>query len=145
MPMVPMPAAARYRSRGEPSPPAPTQSTLACLSLTWPLTPTCGRMRWREYLEISACVSPSVSRSAGEVGSASADADADADADAARPSSCLSGAATASRVRRRMEVAAMGMIVGVVKPMLGARDAAMSATVAAAAAALVPTTMRCSC
>ena len=96
------------------------------------MTPTCGRIRWREYLEISACVSPSVSRSAGEVGSASVDAD---DAAAAKSSSCLSGAATASRVRRRIEVSIVGM-VGVVKLMLGVRDAAMSATVAAAALVL---------
>ena len=33
---------------GAPSPPAPTMSTLAFLSLSWPSIPTSGRIRWRE-------------------------------------------------------------------------------------------------
>ena len=44
---VPTPAAARYISSGEPSPPAPMTSTLAALSLCWPWPPTSRSTRWR--------------------------------------------------------------------------------------------------
>src|SRR6516165_9190245 len=42
-PSVPTPAAARYISAGEPSPPAPTHSTRALPSRLWPTTPSSGR------------------------------------------------------------------------------------------------------
>ncbi len=49
MPIVPTPAAARYSAAGDPSPPAPMQSTLPCLSFSCPSTPTSGMMRCRLY------------------------------------------------------------------------------------------------
>ena len=48
IPSVPTPAAARYSAVGEPSPPAPSSSTLASSSFCWPSTPTSGSSRWRE-------------------------------------------------------------------------------------------------
>src|SRR5947209_3570786 len=42
---------------GEPSPPVPTQRTLAAFSLRWPSMPTSGRIRWREYRARSSVVS----------------------------------------------------------------------------------------
>ncbi len=47
IPSVPTPAAARYSAIGEPSPPAPRQSTFASSSFFWPSTPTSGTSRWR--------------------------------------------------------------------------------------------------
>ena len=44
IPSVPTPAAARYMATGEPSPPAPTQSTFASSSLRCPAPPIFGRM-----------------------------------------------------------------------------------------------------
>ena len=48
MPSVPTPAAARYSAVGEPSPPAPSSSTLALSSFVWPSSPISGTSRWRE-------------------------------------------------------------------------------------------------
>ena len=48
IPNVPTPAAARYMRAGEPSPPAPTQSTRAFFRRFWPVTPTSGMIRCRE-------------------------------------------------------------------------------------------------
>ena len=45
---IPIPAAARYRAEGDPSPPAPIRSTLAFRSFSWPSTPTSGSRVWRE-------------------------------------------------------------------------------------------------
>ena len=45
MPMVPMPAAARYRAIGEPSPPAPMHRTDESFSFCWPADPTSGRVK----------------------------------------------------------------------------------------------------
>ena len=50
MPMVPTPAKDRYTAEGEPRPPAPIISTLACRSLRCPALPTWGMMMWRLYL-----------------------------------------------------------------------------------------------
>ena len=47
MPMVPMPAAARYWRAGEPSPPAPMLRTRAAVSRAWPWGPIPGRVKWR--------------------------------------------------------------------------------------------------
>ena len=57
MPMRPTPAAARYNAAGEPSPPAPMQSTLPAFSFSCPSTPTSGMMRWRLYRCTSSLVS----------------------------------------------------------------------------------------
>jgi len=46
-PRVPMPAAARYCSRGAPSPPAPTTSTRAAISRDWPTPPISASTMWR--------------------------------------------------------------------------------------------------
>ena len=46
-PIVPTPAAARYKPAGEPSPPAPTSSTLEASSFACPASPTSGTSRWR--------------------------------------------------------------------------------------------------
>src|SRR4051794_2304874 len=54
IPRVPTPAAARYMSTGEPSPPAPTASTLAFFSRFCPSIPTSGMMRWRLYRRTSS-------------------------------------------------------------------------------------------
>ena len=48
MPIVPIPAAARYSTSGEPSPPAPTTSTRAAFSFAWPVPPTSRNRMWRE-------------------------------------------------------------------------------------------------
>ena len=48
MPSVPTPAAARYSSAGDPSPPAPTHSTRAFFRRFCPVIPTSGMIRWRE-------------------------------------------------------------------------------------------------
>src|SRR5919106_1230365 len=47
--MVPTPAAARYRSAGEPRPPAPIVRIFASRILVCPASPTSGRIRCREY------------------------------------------------------------------------------------------------
>src|SRR3954447_1892258 len=54
MPSVPTPAAARYISTGEPSPPAPTASTLAFFSRFCPSIPTSGMIRCRLYRRTSS-------------------------------------------------------------------------------------------
>ena len=54
---MPTPAAARYIATGEPSPPAPMQSTLAAFSFFCPSMPTSGRIRWRLYRLISSALS----------------------------------------------------------------------------------------
>jgi hypothetical protein len=48
MPIVPIPAAARYIAFGEPSPPAPMSRTLAFFRRFCPSMATSGMMRWRE-------------------------------------------------------------------------------------------------
>src|SRR4051794_3755239 len=65
MPRVPTPAAARYIRAGEPSPPAPTQSTLAFFSRFCPSIPTSGMIRWREYLRTSSTVSSAAGSTRG--------------------------------------------------------------------------------
>src|SRR5579859_3076740 len=52
MPILPMPAAARYIAIGDPSPPAPMQRTLVEQIFFWPARPTSGRIKWREYRRI---------------------------------------------------------------------------------------------
>src|SRR6478672_2551204 len=54
MPKVPTPAAARYISAGDPSPPAPTHSTLAFLSRFCPAMATSGMIKWRLYRRTSS-------------------------------------------------------------------------------------------
>ena len=46
-PMVPTPAAARYRAVGDPSPPAPMRSTFERSSLRCPFSPTCESRKCR--------------------------------------------------------------------------------------------------
>src|SRR5215218_2118513 len=65
MPSVPTPAAARYISVGEPSPPAPTASTLAFLSRFCPSIATSGMIRCREYRRTSSTVSDSAGSTRG--------------------------------------------------------------------------------
>mmetsp|Transcript_19680 Transcript_19680/g.39148 ORF Transcript_19680/g.39148 Transcript_19680/m.39148 type:complete len:223 (-) Transcript_19680:99-767(-) len=57
MPTVPTPAAARYSSAGDPSPPAPTHSTEEPFRRRCPRTPTVERTKWREYRATSSLVS----------------------------------------------------------------------------------------
>ena len=45
--VAPTPAAARYCSTGQPSPPQPTTSTRAAFSFCWPASPISGSSRWR--------------------------------------------------------------------------------------------------
>ena len=47
IPIVPTPAAARYRPAGDPSPPAPISSTFDSSSFACPSEPTSGISRWR--------------------------------------------------------------------------------------------------
>jgi hypothetical protein len=55
MPSLPTPAAARYSSAGEPSPPAPTTSTAAWLIRSWPAAPSCtAPRRLRGFVFLSA-------------------------------------------------------------------------------------------
>src|SRR5712692_9355536 len=58
MPILPTPAAARYIEAGEPSPPAPSRSTLEASSLRCPAPPTSGRMRCRAYRATWSGVNP---------------------------------------------------------------------------------------
>jgi hypothetical protein len=48
MPILPMPAAARYIAIGEPRPPAPMHSTLVPLIFFCPAKPTSGKIKCRE-------------------------------------------------------------------------------------------------
>ena len=54
MPTLPIPAAARYSPKGDPSPPAPIMRTLAFFNRRCPAIPTSGMMRCREYRSISS-------------------------------------------------------------------------------------------
>src|ERR1700742_1555385 len=65
MPSVPTPAAARYSSAGEPSPPAPTTRTFAFFSRFCPVMPTSGMMRCREYRFTSSTLSSSAGSTRG--------------------------------------------------------------------------------
>ncbi len=47
IPIVPMPAAARYSAVGEPRPPAPSSRTFASSIFCWPSTPISGTSMWR--------------------------------------------------------------------------------------------------
>jgi hypothetical protein len=47
IPIVPTPAAARYSSAGDPSPPAPTHNTRAAFSVRCPSSPISGSRMWR--------------------------------------------------------------------------------------------------
>ena len=51
---MPTPAAARYKRAGDPRPPVPTANTELALSVRWPVTPTCGKIRCREYRRTSS-------------------------------------------------------------------------------------------
>ena len=51
--IFPMPAAAKYISRGLPRPPIPITKTLDCKSLYWPSPPISGSIIFLEYLSIS--------------------------------------------------------------------------------------------
>ena len=48
MPILPMPAAARYMAMGEPRPPAPMQTTLVEQIFFCPASPTSGKIKCRE-------------------------------------------------------------------------------------------------
>ncbi len=56
MPNVPIPAAARYRSNGDPRPPEPMTRTREFKSVFWPLPPTSFNKMWRAYLCICSSV-----------------------------------------------------------------------------------------
>ncbi|SKT88888.1 Uncharacterised protein [Mycobacteroides abscessus subsp. abscessus] len=74
MPMVPTPAAARYNSVGDPSPPAPMTSTLAFLRRFCPSTPRSGMIRCRLYRATSSRVSSAAGRTnGGNVGTVTPD------------------------------------------------------------------------
>ena len=56
MPILPIPAAAKYNKTGEPNPPAPTTRTEEDLIFFCPNSPTCGKIRCLAYLAFSSLV-----------------------------------------------------------------------------------------